>query len=168
MRTELFWTEGPWTGRLAIVARPRGGEWLEDEVRSWHHAGLNVVVSLLTPDEVASFDLGREADFCQASGIRFVSFPVPDTGTPASRQATLKLVELLEADPSGGRNVGAHCRQGIGRSPLVAACVLIRAGVGAEEALGRLSAARGLPVPETAEQRRWVVEFEQWLRGQPP
>jgi len=42
---------GFWPGRLGIAARPRGGDWLIDELRSWRKAGVHVVVSLLTPDE---------------------------------------------------------------------------------------------------------------------
>jgi hypothetical protein len=34
MRAELYWIEGPWPSQLAILPRPRGGEWLEDEIRS--------------------------------------------------------------------------------------------------------------------------------------
>jgi len=60
MYTELYWIEGPWPGRLAISARPRGGDWLEDEVKSWRRAGLDIIVSLLTPDEEEALDLQRE------------------------------------------------------------------------------------------------------------
>ncbi len=56
MRTDLYWIDGPWNGRLAIAARPRGGDWLDDEVGSWRQAGLDMMVSLLTPDEVAEFE----------------------------------------------------------------------------------------------------------------
>jgi len=28
MLTELHWVDGPWPGRLAVAARPRGGDWL--------------------------------------------------------------------------------------------------------------------------------------------
>ena len=44
---------GSWPGRLVILARPRGGDWLEDEVRNWAELGLDAVVSLLTADETA-------------------------------------------------------------------------------------------------------------------
>jgi hypothetical protein len=36
MTTELFWIPGPWKGKLAIVPRPRGGDWLDDEVGGWN------------------------------------------------------------------------------------------------------------------------------------
>jgi hypothetical protein len=43
MRTELYWIERPWRGRLAIMPRPRGGDWLDDEIQSWRRSGVDVV-----------------------------------------------------------------------------------------------------------------------------
>jgi predicted protein tyrosine phosphatase len=156
MRAQVYWIEGPWTGRLAIVPRPRGGDWLEDEVQAWQYAGLDRVVSLLTPDEVADFDLGKEAAWCQAHGIQFVSFPIPDRSVPASRNAALALVRQLEEALAEGKHIAVHCRQGIGRSALVAACVLVAVGEEPATAFQHISTARGCAVPETAEQQEWV------------
>src|SRR3989304_274314 len=122
VRGQLYCIEGPWTGRLAIVPRPRGGDWLEDEVQEWQHAGLDRVVSLLTPDEVADFDLGKEEAWCQAHGIQFISFPIADRSVPASRNAALALARQLEHALAEGERVAVHCRQGIGRAALLAAC----------------------------------------------
>ena len=47
MRAELFWIEKVPTGRLAVLPRLRGGDWLEDEVRSLEACGVEVLVSLL-------------------------------------------------------------------------------------------------------------------------
>ena len=81
MQTEVYWIAGPWPGRLAIVPRPRGGDWLEDEVRSWRDAGLDVVVSLLTPEEITEFELDQEERWCQAHGVQFHSLPILDRGS---------------------------------------------------------------------------------------
>jgi hypothetical protein len=35
MRPLIYWINTPWPGRLAIVPRPRGGDWLEEEVGAW-------------------------------------------------------------------------------------------------------------------------------------
>ena len=51
MWTELYWVDGPWLGKLALAARPRGGDWLEDEMANWRRAGIDTVLSLLTPEE---------------------------------------------------------------------------------------------------------------------
>jgi hypothetical protein len=45
---------------------------------------------------------------------------------------------------------------GMGRSPALAAAALVFLGVPAEEALDRVSAARGLDVPTLDEQKDWV------------
>ena len=51
MLTGLFWVEGPWLGRMAISPRPRGGEWLDDEMKGWRRTGFDAIVSLLGPHE---------------------------------------------------------------------------------------------------------------------
>ena len=82
---EVYWILGPWRGHLGIVPRPRGGDWLADEIRSWRAAGLNVVASLLTPGEVAELDLQEEAELARAAGVEFHALPIPDLGVPRSR-----------------------------------------------------------------------------------
>jgi protein-tyrosine phosphatase len=163
MRPELWWIDGPWHGRLAIVSRPRGGDWLDDEVRSWRSAGLDVVVSLLTSDEIDDLDLAQEARLCRANGIELLSFPIVDRSVPASQKATLDFVRKLERLLAGGRSVAIHCRQGIGRSALIAACLFVFGGNHPELALRAISAARGCSVPETPDQRQWVIEFARML-----
>jgi protein-tyrosine phosphatase len=46
---------------------------------------------------------------------------------------------------------------GIGRASLVAAAVLRLLGLPGDEAFSRVQAARGLPVPDTDEQRQWLM-----------
>lgn len=121
MATLAYWIEGPWKGRLAIVPRPRGGDWLKDEVSDWREVGIDRVVSLLTPDEVTELELEAEKELCEAHGIRFVSFPIPDRGVPASQHATADLVRNLDESLEKGKTIALHCRQGIGRSALIAA-----------------------------------------------
>jgi hypothetical protein len=89
MKPELFWIPGPWRGRLAVVARPRGGDWLEDEAAGWKRAGLHVVVSLLERAEATELDLTNEQEVAESNGIRFISFPIPDRGVPVSQKDAL-------------------------------------------------------------------------------
>ena len=77
--------DGSWRGRLMILARPRGGDWLEDEVANWARLGLDVVVCLLTDDEVSDLGLTNEEKACHLKGIRFERLPIPDRETPRSR-----------------------------------------------------------------------------------
>lgn len=164
----VYWIKGPWSGRLAILARPRGGDWLEDDIQSWARSGIQVVVSLLTAEEATELGLADELDRSQSQGIEFVSFPIPDRGVPASRGDTLQLIKSLEELLLCGKTVGLHCRQGIGRSGLLAACLLVSSGVPVELAFSQLTEARGLPIPETDEQRTWVDTFTRQLVGAKP
>jgi protein-tyrosine phosphatase len=159
MKPELFWIPTPFSGRLAVAPRPRGGDWLDDEMSAWRQAGVDVVVALLTPDEVTEFELEREADAAERVGIRFRTFPIGDREVPASRSGFRDLVNEVAGELGAGRRVLIHCRQGIGRAGLVAAGVLIAAGIDADDAVARLTAARGRPVPETPAQGRWLDAF---------
>jgi protein-tyrosine phosphatase len=156
MTPDLFRIPGPWRGRLAVVARPRGGDWLEDEASGWRRAGIDVIVSLLEDDEAAQLDLHDEAKAAEANGIRFISFPIPDRGVPASVSEAVSLIAAISDALETGKNVAVHCRQGLGRSGLIAAGVLAGSGLNPERAIEVVSSARGQTVPETPDQRLWV------------
>ena len=91
--------------------------------------------------------------------MRFISFPIEDRGTPHDSAKVQELVAQLSSEIQQGKGVAVHCRQGIGRSSLVSAAVLLFAGDDLDEALSSISNARGLEVPETIEQRRWLQQF---------
>ncbi len=147
--TKLHWVDGRWPGKVALAARPRGGEWLDDEMAAWKRSGVDTILSFLTREEERDLDLLREARESHAHGMRFLSYPIPDRQVPSSESDLVQLLAELDAELSAGRNVVMHCRQGIGRTGLVAACLLVTKGVDPEVAVTRLSDARGIPLPET-------------------
>lgn len=159
MWTKLYWVDGPWPGKLALAARPRGGEWLPDEISSWRSDGIDTVFSLLTNEEERDLDIADERAEARTHGMNFLSFPILDRQVPASPSSLAPALEQLDRELVAGRNVVLHCRQGIGRTGLVAACLLLTKGVDLESAVRRLSAARGTSVPETQEQRRWIDHY---------
>jgi protein-tyrosine phosphatase len=159
MWTEFYWVDGPWPGKLAVASRPRGGDWLEDEMAGWRRAGIDTVLSLLTPEEEQELDLKREAHEARARGMNFASLPIPDRQVPNSESEVSAALDRLDSDLSAGKNVVVHCRQGIGRTGLVAACLLVTKGLTPDAAVKTLSAARGTAVPETAEQRHWIDHY---------
>lgn len=159
MRTELYWIEGPWRGRLAIMPRPRGGDWLEDEIAAWKGAGIGTIVSALMAEEMVELELVHEKELSEKVGIRFIAFPIVDRGVPVSEKATLELVQRLEQGLAQGEKIAIHCRQGVGRAALLAACILAAGGIDPTAAFARITAVRGCVVPETSEQREWIVRF---------
>jgi protein-tyrosine phosphatase len=159
MFTELYWIDGPWSGRLAISARPRGGDWLEDEIRAWRQAGLDVVVSLLTPEEMESLGLQQEAEISKKNGLEFLSLQIVDRSVPTLDSKTVELLDAIEAALDQGKRITVHCRQGIGRSGLIAASLLVAKGTSPAAAVERVGRARRVTVPETPEQRAWIDTF---------
>ena len=141
------------------MPRPAGGEWLEEDVLWLKESGVDVVVSLLEPPEIAGFDLGWEKEACLAQGISFLSFPITDRSVPSSQHETLIFAQSLSDLLHSGQNVAIHCLAGIGRSTVIAACVLLLNGLTSADALFRIEQARGCRVPDTPEQREWIAQF---------
>jgi len=163
MVAKVFWITGPWRGRLGIVPRPRGAEWLDDETRAWREAGIDSIVSLLEPDEEADLGLTGESTSSTGSGLAFRAFPIPDRGVPGSREALAELADQIVGALRSGKTVAVHCRQGIGRSAMVVAAALIAGGLNADTAISAIRQSRGLDVPETPAQRQWISDFSAWL-----
>jgi protein-tyrosine phosphatase len=159
LRPDVYWLREPEGVRLAIMPRPRGGEWLTDEIDGWKRLGVQTVVSLLEMHEVRDLDLADEPTVCQRANIQFVSFPIPDRGVPSNPVEFANLVAALEHQLRSGDSVAIHCRAGIGRSGLVGACVLSAFGIDPDSAFGMLSRARGVTVPDTDTQVAWVRKY---------
>jgi protein-tyrosine phosphatase len=116
-------------------------------------------VSLLTSDEISDLELDREELACERAHIEFVSFPIADRSVPASKKSMSEMLAKLSGYLGSGKAILIHCRQGIGRSALLAASLMISGGEDADSVLERISASRGCPVPETAEQKAWIMEL---------
>jgi protein-tyrosine phosphatase len=163
MQVRIYWIDGIESGRLGIMPRPRGGDWLEDEIRSLKMSDVDAVVSLLEPEEITELDITEEKSLCEANGISYLSFPIRDRKIPLSKRDALDFARMLVNLLQDGRRVVIHCRQGVGRSALIAACVLVLSGVSVEKAFEKIEDARGCAVPDTEEQRRWVVQFAEGI-----
>jgi protein-tyrosine phosphatase len=159
MRAEIYWVENDLGVRIAVMPRPRGGDWLEDEIRSLREAGADVLVSLLTTAEVTELNLAEEPDHCQSCGVEFLSFPILDREVPPLDHRTAQFIGRLASLLDEGQAVAIHCRAGIGRASLIAASVLTLRGVAANRALDQIALARKCSVPDTSEQRAWVAAF---------
>ncbi|HEU5227397.1 MAG TPA: dual specificity protein phosphatase family protein [Ktedonobacteraceae bacterium] len=164
MRVPLYSVQELSTGKVSIMARPRGGDWLPDEIKDLHTSGVDILVSLLTDAEVSELDLAEEVACCQNLGIKYISFAIEDLSVPPFSEQTFELLRQLKAYLAEGKHIALHCRAGIGRSGMMAASLLAINGLTPERAFDLLSQVRGYSVPETAEQRAWVVAFWQSQR----
>ena len=146
------------------MAALRGGEYLRDELAALAAVGVGTMVSLLTTAEEWTLDLAGEQDLAQAAGIDFMRLPTVDRGLP-TLGPTHRLSRQLVARLDRGDTVAIHCRAGIGRASLLAACVLVQEGTPADDVWQRITDARGLLVPDTDQQREWVVTFASYARS---
>ena len=159
MPHDIYWVSGPWQAKLGIGPRPHGDDWLVDAIVRLRRDGIDAILSLLTKEEEKSLGLLHEANVAETNGMVFISHPIPDLHVPASRRQFSTVLNTIDAHLSSGRNVFIHCRQGIGRTGLVAACLLVKNGWTPQDAIEHLTSVRGLQVPQTEEQRRWIYEY---------
>jgi protein-tyrosine phosphatase len=142
--------------QLAIAPRPRGNDWLADDIKFLQRAGVDVLVSALTQTENEELGLVEENRCCEESGMEFLSFPIEDRSVPSSSTEFNEMVGSLTDFLRKGKSVAVHCRAGIGRSSMIVASALIRNGLSVESAFRAIEESRGCPVPDTPEQKEWV------------
>ena len=157
MLAKLYWI----TDFLATMPRPRGNDWIEDEILSYKKSGVGVVVSLLEQNEIYELEIEKEEFWCLENEIVFLNFPIGDRQTPKSFTETLEFVKKLQNFIAEGKKAAIHCRQGIGRASLIAACLLVLRGISVESAFEKITESRRCEVPDTQEQINWVKSFAQ-------
>ena len=165
MVPSVFWIDAPDVGRLAVVTRPDPAYGLAQQMQALREAGIDTLVSLLSPDEAAVMGLAEAETAAIAAGMAFDTLPTMDFAVPPSFAVAAAVIGRAAADLRAGRSVGAHCYAGRGRSPLFIAALLVHEGYSASDAIDAVSAARGRRVPETAAQHQWVADYADWCRS---
>lgn len=161
MFTKVYWLHTYEKGnRLGIMARPRGNEWLEQEIKQFKISGVDAIVSLLEKEEVYELGLKEEGQCCIHHELDFIHYPIKDRSVPTSVADTNRVVLSIHNALIQGKDVVIHCRMGIGRSSIIAGAVLLKTGRKASDILKHISQVRGLAVPDTEEQATWLKNRE--------
>jgi len=156
---DIFWIKGDPPVPLAVVICPCGDDWLEDDLLRMKQAGIQTMVSLLEASEEIVLGLEDEGPAAVFVGMNFLSFPMPDKQVPPDTDAFREFVTGLANRLSEGESIGIHCRGSIGRSTVTAACALLHLGWPPKAALAAIEKARGCPVPDTKEQKTWILNY---------
>ena len=154
----LYWIWGFTEGHLAIMPAPQL-EGIEHAILHWKEEGVDIVVSLMEQAEVIGL-VDAERALCEELGLEFVWFPIKDGSVPSSASGLDGLVARLADAIVLGKSVAIHCKAGIGRSALVATAVLKYLHIDAGAALDMVAEARKLEVPQTEEQRQWILGYQ--------
>jgi protein-tyrosine phosphatase len=120
----------------------------------------DLLVTLLEPHEYALLKVPDLLDRARECGMRVRHLPIRDVSVPASekRGEFAGLVDEIVGELEAGHTVVTHCRGGLGRAGMTAACVLVRSRVGPDEAMATVRNFRDDAI-ETLEQERYIHEF---------
>ena len=151
-------------GRLGLTILPGRrdlGRNLDEDLDLLESEGIAAVVVLVPRPELASYGVPDLVDALEAREFEVRELPILDQKVPTAtdlRELTRWLRQRLVA----GDRVLIHCVGGLGRTGTVAACTLIERGLGADEAIAAVRAARTSRAIETKLQedfvRNWTAE----------
>ena len=167
MISDIYWINEPKIGekRVGTMARPRGNDWLEDEIKGLKSRKVDCLVSLLESSEETELGLENEGKLCRKYEIEFINFPIEDVTTPDNEEEFIQLARKLADKITKGKKVVMHCRMGIGRSSILAAAILISLEYEGKNGFEIIKKYRGLNVPDTIEQKNWILSLEERIRN---
>lgn len=157
MFTRIYWIhQFDNDARLGIMARPRGNDWLECEIANLKKQNIGCIVSLLENEEIYELGLRKEEEIANKYGIEFINFSIADRDIPKKNDKVDLLIDNLSNQLNDGLSTVIHCRIGIGRSAIIAASILLKKGLDADEIIEKITETRGIQVPDTDEQLNWL------------
>lgn len=157
MKPSIYLVEYKGPGAIYIMPKP-SGEWLDEDIAFYGTLAVGLIVSLLEASEIDELSLRSEELVCANRGMDFRNFPIPDRGLPV-RSALEKFIDELNAYLQKDVKIAIHCRAGIGRTGLVAGCLLQKTGITAQRAIDLLNEARGVSIPDTDEQKEFIYRY---------
>lgn len=134
---------------------------LVDSLATLKQAGASAVISLMPASELATNgaeDIGKQ---CQAQDMAWFHLPLADEQVPledfgqgwkASKQSIL---ERLNA----GQDIAIHCKGGSGRTGLIAARIMVEAGIPRADAIALVQALRPKAIQHPA-HINWITQFD--------
>lgn len=147
-------------GKRGASMRYPGHVYRRDTLRdliAMRDLGVRRLVLLVEDHELTRWGDPDIVRLGQHAAVEVVRHPVPDGSAPSAEQ----LGRIL-ADVSAGREAGdvaLACMGGVGRAGTIAACALVAAGLGAEDAIRTVRRVRHSGAIETRAQEALVRRF---------
>eukprot|EP00026_Physarum_polycephalum_P016909 Phypoly_transcript_17952.p1 GENE.Phypoly_transcript_17952~~Phypoly_transcript_17952.p1 ORF type:complete len:189 (+),score=25.30 Phypoly_transcript_17952:126-692(+) len=138
---------------------------LTDLERLKSHFCANVIVTLNEEKEFTALQIPDILLRIQGLGMESVFYPIKDMHIPTEKMESFVIfVDKLVSKIRDDKVVVIHCNAGKGRSGLVAACCLLRMGMGAQKAITTVRAARPGAI-QTWAQEKFIRDFEYHIKG---
>lgn len=160
---------GPNMGKIGITFCPgkidpnaMTGHWYRDlnidlnAIRDW---GASAVVTLLQPDELEKLKVPNLGEEVRRRHMDWLHLPISDYSVPfpAFEKEWVEAGEGLRARLRDGADILLHCKGGLGRAGLLAACLLVELGTRPAQAVMAVRKARKGAI-ETDEQLNYVLQ----------
>ncbi len=149
-------------GTLWVSRLPGSAERDADsDVRALRDFGIQRVFCLSPRSSLVSLH-GAQSYLSEAAtqfGSRFHLVDVPDHDVPREPEAFDEFVREADAALLDGQSILVHCVGGCGRTGIFCACLMVRRGLGAREAIESFRAQRGCG-PETLPQLAYVFRYQ--------
>uniref|UniRef100_A0A452E4J6 Cyclin-dependent kinase inhibitor 3 n=1 Tax=Capra hircus TaxID=9925 RepID=A0A452E4J6_CAPHI len=126
--------------------------------------GIQDIFVFCTRGELSKYRVPNLLDLYHQYGIITHHHPIPDGGTP-DITSCCEIMEELEVCLKNNRKTLIHCYGGLGRSCLVAACLLLYLSdtVSPQQAIDSLRDLRGSGAIQTIKQYNYLHEFRDKL-----
>lgn len=155
----IFWIDAFENGSIGMMPKPKGGSELNQEIQILKDQQVDCVICLIEHSEMKELGLLQEEALCKESNIDFIHFPIKDFNLP-EQKAYFSLLDSINDRLQKNQKIVIHCRAGIGRTGTVTAGVLLKNKIHTEDVFEYLSEVRTCEVPDTEEQRDWVLNLD--------
>ena len=133
------------------------------DLSAMREAGIVRLILLVEDGELLRWGDATIVEHGLAAGVDVRRHPIPDGAPPASSQEMDRILDEIDEARATG-DVAVACMGGVGRTGVVAACALTRAGVAADLAIARVREVRHPTAVETPAQERFVRAYADALQ----
>ncbi len=140
---------------------------LDRDLTVLERIGVTVLAPLIPDAEMRMLGVPDLLDEIRYHHMGVEHFPFPDAGVPNDMAAFAAFIDRLVALLNEGERVVCHCRGGLGRAGLVAACMLLRLErfQTPADAIAEVRRKRSPRAVETRAQERFIDAYALHFRG---
>lgn len=135
---------------------------VRDDVDIIYKNRYDIVLCLLTWEEMEKLNMMKYPKFLKDKGILFLHLPIFDGYIPSiseMKPVVNKLVHKLLS----GNNILIHCRCGYGRAGTIAACILLHFNYTSINAIKLIRDRRDKAI-QTKHQEQFISKYENYLK----